>query len=61
MKVICAWCKKVLSDNGVDDNVISHGCCDDCIESVLRTNNDANEMLDKTPAVGPVRGSDPRD
>lgn len=60
MKVICGWCRKPMSDDGKGDT-ISHGICDDCMEVVLRTNNDANEMLDKTPAVGPVRGSDPRD
>lgn len=29
MKIICAWCKKVMSDPG---NTIeeSHGCCPNC-------------------------------
>lgn len=60
MKVICAWCSKILSDDGVDSK-ISHGCCDECTERVLRENDDANAQLDKSPCVGPVRGTDPRD
>lgn len=28
MKVVCAWCKKVLSDDGKPG--VSHGICDSC-------------------------------
>ena len=30
MKVVCAWCKYVMSDDGKPG--VSHGCCDDCLE-----------------------------
>lgn len=62
MKVICAWCSALLSDDGVDDGKPpSHGICDECTEAVLRMDNEANAQLDKSPCVGPVRGTDPRD
>ena len=30
MKVICAWCEKVIRDGEVVDGQVSHGICDDC-------------------------------
>lgn len=33
MKVVCAWCKKVLVDG--DDELISHGICEDCTKKVM--------------------------
>ena len=37
MKVICSWCKKELEEKeSLDDDSISHGCCSDCKEGILR-------------------------
>lgn len=39
MKVICAWCKKFLSDDGepaVDGMDVSHGVCEECKKKVLK-------------------------
>ena len=34
MKVICAWCEKVIRDGEVVDGQVSHGICDDCRHQV---------------------------
>ena len=31
MKVVCAWCKKLLVDDPTGDTRISHGICEDCL------------------------------
>lgn len=32
MQIICAWCKRVISTDGDDIEVISHGICPRCFE-----------------------------
>ncbi len=34
MKVVCAWCKKVIKQG--DAYPVSHGICEDCIRVLLR-------------------------
>lgn len=34
MRVICAWCKRLLKD-GPLDGLVSHGCCSACLEREL--------------------------
>jgi hypothetical protein len=33
MRIICAWCKKVISDPG-NTTEESHGCCPDCVNTL---------------------------
>ena len=33
MKIVCAWCKIVISDDGEEG--VSHGMCDDCLEEQM--------------------------
>lgn len=40
MKVICAWCKKVLRI-GTIENGVSHGICPECAQKMIR---EANEL-----------------
>ena len=35
MKVVCAWCRKVLADDGSPTAVVTHGICDDCKTKLL--------------------------
>jgi transcriptional regulator of aromatic amino acid metabolism len=34
MKRVCAWCQKPLNDEPEDENPISHGICERCLEFV---------------------------
>ena len=34
MKVVCAWCKKLLVDDPTGDTRISHGICEDCLRKM---------------------------
>lgn len=34
MKVVCAWCHKVLADDASDDAEVSHGICTECRKRV---------------------------
>jgi len=34
MRVVCAWCKKVIMED--DDKELSHGICSACAKEVLR-------------------------
>jgi hypothetical protein len=33
MKVICAWCKKIIREGNSDEGLVSHGICDICLEN----------------------------
>jgi len=43
MRHICAWCKRETAppDGTADDNLISHGICEDCKKRVLKEEIDA--------------------
>lgn len=44
MKTICAWCDKIMGDDGNDDGLESHGMCRDCwIEICARHGLDPDE------------------
>jgi hypothetical protein len=34
MKVICAWCKRVMREDGLTNELISHGICPVCSKKV---------------------------
>jgi hypothetical protein len=34
MKVVCAWCQKLLVDDASDGAKISHGICEDCLRKM---------------------------
>jgi hypothetical protein len=40
MKVVCAWCGKVLKEGALADdmelNLVSHGICTDCEDTVKK-------------------------
>ena len=37
MRVICAWCKKKMENKEpLEDNRISHSCCEKCFDYVLK-------------------------
>lgn len=37
MKVICAWCGKVIQEGEPDkDGKVSHGACKECAEKIMR-------------------------
>lgn len=36
MRVICAWCEKVISDDGSDEKTVSHGCCKSCLLKIIK-------------------------
>jgi phage FluMu protein Com len=42
MKLVCAWCNKVLRDG--DSRIVSHGICPVCKEEVIA---EMNEYLEK--------------
>lgn len=35
MKLVCAWCQKLLVDDTSGDTRISHGICEDCLRKAL--------------------------
>jgi len=35
MKVICAWCKKVLAEYATDRDLVSHGICPECLSGLI--------------------------
>ena len=42
MKHICAWCKRETApaDGAADDDLISHGMCDECSKFVMAGKKD---------------------
>ena len=32
MQIVCAWCKRLISDDGAEPEVVSHGICPRCFE-----------------------------
>lgn len=48
MKVICAWCKKVIREGELIDGQVSHGICADClrlIEKEFEAGKDIVQLL----------------
>ena len=45
MRHICAWCKRETAppDGTADDDLISHGICEDCKELVLKEVTDIRD------------------
>lgn len=35
MRMICAWCRQPMDDEVMDDNPVSHGICDSCLQNAL--------------------------
>ena len=54
MKIICAWCKKVLKD-GLD-NQISHGICNDCKANQMAELKELRRRTSR-PGAYPGRGA----
>lgn len=47
MKVICAWCQKVLADDASEDAEVSHGICTECRKRVMgKTTTSLKDFLD---------------
>ena len=40
MKIICCVCKKVIEDNGKDDELESHGYCQECYDIAMQEVDD---------------------
>ena len=36
VRTICAWCQKLLKEGVLIDGKVSHGCCENCKERVLK-------------------------
>ena len=37
MKLICAWCKKVMKEDQSNDGIISHGICNECLKKLIES------------------------
>jgi hypothetical protein len=49
MKIVCAWCGKVLTEYESDQNMVSHGICPECLRGLVGGNAEIGlrEFLDQ--------------
>ena len=49
MKIVCAWCHKILKEYESHRNIISHGICPECLRGFYLGGTDINlrDILDK--------------
>lgn len=49
MKVVCAWCNKVITEGEGD---VSHGICNDCLKIELQKLNELENTDEKSKVPG---------